>query len=579
MKRPINVTEKSFSTRKDAAAVVSTLLEACLPFYSEGKARLRLGETAAHYEVRAQEMEAWARPLWGIVPLLLGAEEKDSAWVERIRTGLINGTDPAHPEYWGLCHDFDQKFCEMPAIAMLLLYLPDQFLAPLDRAEREKLSDWMNEVNRHACCACNWQLFLILTNLGLMRSGLPYDREKLETGLQMIDDYYDAGGWYKDGNGGDKDYYNPFVMLSFGLLYREFMKEEDPERCQRFYDRAMAFGKDYQYFFAPDGSCFPYGRSMTYRFAQIAFYSVCVLCHVYPLPLPVMKGMIARHLADWLNRPIYDNAGILSIGYRYPNLQMSESYNAPGSPYWALQGFLFLGLPEEDAFWSAELQPMPVIEKLRYLPNVPMLIQRDASQTVALVPGKSDMEGHSHTIEKYSKFAYSSAFGFSIAKSQYSLNELAPDQTMVFRVFGQYYVKNQTLPGAEVTEAGIRMEWTPFPGIAVKTRLTPTDTGHIRTHEVRIAEKLLQENGGAIEAWDCGFAVPIDVFSSSTLFCSVSSQDVPGRDAADRPDRENVIIRPDPNTNLMVPKTEIPAVHYSFRSENSTVQTVLRYLA
>ncbi len=139
--------------------------------------------------------------------------------------------------------------------------------------------------------------------------------------------------------GGDKDYYNPFVMVTYGMVYAKFMYQEDPHRCRRFTERALAFGRDYIYWFSQDGSSFAYGRSMTYRFAQAAYFAVCALCGVEAFPLPVLKGILARHLVYWLNQPIFDNAGILTIGYAYPNLQMSESYNAPGSPYWALKAF------------------------------------------------------------------------------------------------------------------------------------------------------------------------------------------------------------------------------------------------
>lgn len=77
------------------------------------------------------------------------------------------------------------------------------------------------------------------------------------------------------------------------------------------------------------------------------------------LPWPVLKGILARHLAWWLNQPIYDNAGVLTIGYAYPNLQMSETYNAPGSPYWALKSFAFLALPDNHPFWAADCAPCP----------------------------------------------------------------------------------------------------------------------------------------------------------------------------------------------------------------------------
>jgi hypothetical protein len=59
-----------------------------------------------------------------------------------------------------------------------------------------------------------------------------------------------------------------------------------------------------------------------------------------------MKGIILRHLRYWMNRPILDKAGILSVGYGYPNLIMAETYNSPGSPYWGLKAYLILALDE-----------------------------------------------------------------------------------------------------------------------------------------------------------------------------------------------------------------------------------------
>src|ERR1700680_3736643 len=43
---------------------------------------------------------------------------------------------------------------------------------------------------------------------------------------------------------------------------------------------------------------------------------------------------------------------VLSSGYAYSNLHMCESYNSPGSPYWALKILPFMALPETDPFWT-----------------------------------------------------------------------------------------------------------------------------------------------------------------------------------------------------------------------------------
>ena len=226
-----------FTVKSSAQDILLHILEPLIPFYSENCGLLKIGDTRTHYEKSSQEMEAFARPLWGLTALLRGlSQEEKSEVLSRIKAiknsqyqraayhrstdsrldliarltyiyqkGMVSGTDPASPDYWGLCHDFDQKFCEMPAIGFALLYAPEFFLDPLTATERAMLSNWLCECNRHNLCACNWQFFQIITNLALKVSDLPYSKENMETGLRMIEDYYGEGGWYNDGNGGDKD--------------------------------------------------------------------------------------------------------------------------------------------------------------------------------------------------------------------------------------------------------------------------------------------------------------------------------------------------------------------------------------
>lgn len=567
-------TESDFSTKQAAQRALLDVLDPLKPFYGESCARLYMGVTSAHYENDTIPMEAFARPLWGLVPFWAGGG-RDERFEEIYRKGLAAGTDPEHPDYWHTCRDYDQKFCEMAAIAFGMLFCPDKVWDPLSDREKDNLTEWLWEINRHECCACNWQFFSIMTNVALYKAGRPYDKKRLEEGLECIDAYYDAGGWYNDGNGGDKDYYNPFVMVTYGMVYARFMEKEDPERCRRFRERALAFGKDYIYWFSEDGSSFAYGRSMTYRFAQIAYFSVCAMCGVEVFPLPVLKGLIVRHLVHWLNLPIWDNADILTIGYAYPNLQMSESYNAPGSPYWAMKAFMFLALPDGHPFWEAECAPLPKLDAKKYLEHAGMVIQRGKGNVISLIPGRLQADGHSHTVEKYSKFAYSSKFGFSIMRSNVTLAECAPDSMLAFEAYGYFFVKDVIEPEFTVSEERLSFSWSPIRGIHVDTVIEPTETGHVRTH--RITSDI------ACTAYDCGFALSTDdrkpferyekgeesSVENGDGYCVVRSLEGSGK---------GQVLIPDPNTNLMHPKTSIPMAVYQIRPGTQTIRTEIRYL-
>ena len=567
-------TEQDFTTYHAAQQSLLAVLNPLKPFYSESGARLNIGSTSAHYENDTIPMEAFARPLWGLVPFWAGGGS-DPEFEEIYRKGLEAGPDPQHPDYWHTCRDYDQKFCEMAAIAFGMLFCPEKLWDPLSERAKDNLTEWLWEINRHECCACNWQFFSIITNVALYKLGRPYDRKRLEEGLECIDAYYDDGGWYNDGNGGDKDYYNPFVMVTYGMVYARFMEKEDPERCKRFIERALAFGKDYIYWFSEDGASFAYGRSMTYRFAQAAYFSVCALCGVEVFPLPVLKGIIVRHLVYWLNQPVYDNADILTIGYAYPNLQMSESYNAPGSPYWAMKAFMFLGLREDHPFWQTESAPLPELDSLKYLKHAGMVIQRGRGNVVALIPGRLQADGHSHTVEKYSKFAYSSKYGFSIMRSNLTLAECAPDSTLAFEAYGYFFVKDIIEPDFEIDENHLSFSWSPVKGIRVRTTVEPTQTGHIRTHEI--------DSDISCTAYDSGFALSTDdrkpfdrqedgetaVVENEDGYCRVSALEGEGK---------GKILIPDPNTNLVSPKTTIPMAVYRIVPGTQTIRTKVDYM-
>lgn len=573
MEKGRKLTNKDFQTREGAVKVLMEILDPLKPFYSKEGARLDIGYTATHYENDTIPMEAFARVLWGLVPFWAGGSSAPD-FEEIYIKGLTSGTNPHSSEYWHTCRDYDQKFCEMSAIAFGMLFAPEKVWEPLSEQAKDNLIEWLWEINRKKCCACNWQFFSIITNVAMHKVGRAYDKEHLQEGLDMIETFYEGGGWYHDGNVGDKDYYNAFVMATFSMVYSIFMETEDPERCRRYRERALSFGKDYVYWFSEEGASFPYGRSMTYRFAQVSYFAVCALCGVEVFTLAELKGIIVRNLVYWLNYPIFDNAGVLTIGYGYPNLQMSESYNAPGSPYWALSAFLFLALPKEHPFWDAEIAPMPKLERKKYLQHANMLIQRGNGNVVALVPGSLKADGHSHGIEKYSKFAYSSKFGFSVARTQAALSEAAPDSMLAIEVYGQIFVKKEISPDYSIDEDGMTYTWTAIDGIEIKTHIEATSDGHIRTHEIK-------SNVDCV-AYDCGFALSTGDKNFSEAKANGNTSSVTNEDGYCMVEGlvdggEGRLLKPEPNTNLIAAKTTIPMVVYHISKGTSLIRTHVAY--
>ena len=86
--------------RAQWAARMLTLLEPLKRRLTPGGSGFALGATAAHYETATIPMEAFSRPLWALVPFWAGGGH-DAAWEEIYRRGLVSGTTPGGPGYWG----------------------------------------------------------------------------------------------------------------------------------------------------------------------------------------------------------------------------------------------------------------------------------------------------------------------------------------------------------------------------------------------------------------------------------------------------------------------------------------------
>jgi len=549
------------------------ILDPLKPLYSEGGARLRLGDSGVTYPQVSIEMEAFSRPLWALVPFWAGGGE-DPEFEDIYVRGLSGGADPFGGEYWGGFTDYDQRFVEMAAIASGILFAPEKVWEPLSREAKGNLAQWLYGINEYIIPDCNWQFFMILVNAALRKQGCRFSQEKLDSGLEKIESYYLGDGWYRDGGSAQKDYYISFAMHYYGLLYAAAMEKEEPERCLRFKERAEIFARDFIYWFDENGAALPYGRSLAYRFGEAAFWSAYVFAGLKDIPAGVVKGILARHLSWWDQQKICDRDGVLTIGYAYPNLIMAERYNAPGSPYWGMKSLLCLALPDNHEFWRAKAEPLPGLKTVKMLKQADMLVHRMGKDVMAYPAGVCEKYGHGHVPEKYSKFVYSTRFGFSVARSQIVLHENAPDSALAFVIDGDDYVFVRKVSlSFEVRPDRVISTWQPFPGIMVTSTVIPEDEGHRRVHEI--------ESAYGCTVYDCGFSV--EKFTegyeqkAEGAGAFVRFKDMGCEVRGNGPKAKGVVIEADPNTNVLYPNGSIPAGAYRVeKGEKVTVETVVR---
>jgi hypothetical protein len=548
-------------TRADLTAALLDLVAPLEPYVSPGGARVCLGHTAAHYANACADLEGFARPLWGLVPLAVGGGSFPH-WA-RFARGLASGSDPNHAEFWGLPAYRNQRLVEMAAIGFGLALAPSQLWSPLDPGTQDNLAAWLRTINSAETSDNNWHFFRVLVNRGLARVGRGMDAAATERSLRRLDEFYLGEGWYNDGPlpRVQRDYYVPFALHFYGLIYAQLATEDDPTRAAAYRERAARFAHDFVHWFAPDGAALPFGRSLTYRFAQGAFWGALAYADVQALPWGVLKGLLLRHLRWWLRRPIFNGDGTLSIGYAYPNLNMAEDYNAPGSPYWALKAFLPLALPEQHPFWQAEEQPMPTLPTLSPQPHAGMLLCRDGDHVFAL-SGLQHATWARGGEAKYSRMAYSTAFGVSVPAGPHGLVQGAFDNGLALSEDGVFFRARSAPLEARVGPDWVYSRWQPWPDVAVETWLLPRLPWHLRVHRIRSARRLLSAEGGwALDRTGDDPGQPQGVATDGPGFALArypagfsGLRDLGGT-------RSGEVVRTSPNTNLLASRTALPTLH------------------
>ena len=156
----------NFRSRDDVLEACKCLFTPLLPYFSPGKARVQIDSSTSTWDRAACDLEGWARPLFGIAPMVAGGGE--FAHWDLYREGLKNGTDPGHPEYWGDVKDMDQRHVEAAAIGFALMLVPEHLWEPLDEEAKGTVARWllMSREGEHApnnhmffrICKCTYVL-------------------------------------------------------------------------------------------------------------------------------------------------------------------------------------------------------------------------------------------------------------------------------------------------------------------------------------------------------------------------------------------------------------------------------------
>lgn len=401
------------------------LLEPLADLMHPGRADLAIAGPASDHDAQADRLESFARPLLLAAHWLQSAPRReDAAFRQRLgewfRHGLIAGTDPTSPAYWGPDANYHQHHVEIGLLAIALQIAPCELWEPLPEAGKDQVARWLGTARGNGIVHNN-HYFMgvhILEFLGRYGYGRRTDRLIVDEFLNRLEGMHRGGGWFEDGMNQAYDHYNAYAFHFYGLWWARLHGAREPARAERWRGWARLFVAHYEHFFAASGEHPAFGRSITYRFNCLNVFGLTVLEQCCDLPLGRVRRLCTRNLDFFLSRPITQSQGCLSLGWTDQFEALAETYSCAASPYWAAKGFAALLLPPEHAFWTAPEEPLLSELGDHAHPIIPAgLVIRSTGGAVEIINAGSQISNTSLRFGawKWSKTAYRTGVSFTIA--------------------------------------------------------------------------------------------------------------------------------------------------------------------
>ena len=374
--RPVVDVRTAWSGNPDRQAWLSSLDHFARPVLenlSRGTLKKNMPvETTANNARKREEcthLEALGRVMVGIAPWLeLGPDETPEGrlraeYIDLACKAIAQGVDPDSPDYLNF-NKGKQPLVDAAFLAHGLLRAPKQLWGNLDAVTKERLIAELKSSRVIKPLESNWLLFASTVEAALLEFTGEWDAERALYGVKRFrDDWYKGDGWYGDGPMLHIDYYNSYVIQPMLIQVLQTMKAHNIEGAD-FYDVAVPryarFAAIQERFISPEGTFPVVGRSLCYRIG--AFQALSDVAYRHILPAEVSPAQVRCGLTAVLRRQMeapgtFDGNGWLTLGFAGHQPGIAETYISTGSLYLCSAGYIVLGLPEDDPFWTDPAAP------------------------------------------------------------------------------------------------------------------------------------------------------------------------------------------------------------------------------
>jgi hypothetical protein len=323
-------------------------------------------EKAPGYALNTEQvtyLEAVGRTMAGIAPWLALPDDESMEGQQRKKLrlamlkGIGNAVNPSSPDYLNFRSE-QQPLVDAAFMAEGFLRAPKALWEPLDDTTKKRVIEEFKSLRNRAPAYNNWLLFAAISEAFLLSVGEQPDPARIDFAVKKIPEWYVGDGWYSDGPQFSMDYYNSFVIQPMLVdLYAVLVKFKklDEAAYQQALKRMVRHAEFQERLIGPDGSFPPFGRSITYRSGAFQLLAQTSLLNQYPGQ--VTAGQVRSAMTAMLQKVFtqcknFDANGWLVLGFCGPQPMVADYYTSTGSLYMATLGFLPLGLPASDPFWS-----------------------------------------------------------------------------------------------------------------------------------------------------------------------------------------------------------------------------------
>jgi len=312
---------------------------------------------------QVSHLEALGRTLAGLAPWLEtpaspGEEAAQQRFRELSSRAIGNAVDPQSPDVLNFTRGA-QPLVDAAFLAHALLRAPTQLWGKLPTETQTRLVEALQRTRTIKPGYNNWLLFSAMIEAALLKLTGQGDEMRMDYAIREHQTWYKGDGIYGDGPDFHWDYYNSFVIQPMLLDVVQTLVEAgkaDQSLLVTIQTRARRYGIVQERLIGPDGSFAAFGRSLAYRCG--AFQLLAQLALQQQLPDELPPGQVRAALTAVIHRTMdapgtFDATGWLQVGLCGHQPGIGEIYISTGSLYLCTVGFLPLGLPATNPFWSS----------------------------------------------------------------------------------------------------------------------------------------------------------------------------------------------------------------------------------